>query len=224
MTIANARLLSIIAMLLLLIAAVPSIDAAKERPASERVERDDRLPSRSSETVVEKTVASPKTTGEAQLHEPAVPVPSVPNEPSMFSPEAGETINWYCVASGGGITSSPNYSIVGTIGQAAVGSSSTTSTTALHGFWQSFESAVVHCCADASVGDVNCSSVIDITDLQVMIDHLFLTLSLLCCAEEGNVNYPGSGLEGESDITDIVDLQLMIDSQFLTLEPMPPCP
>ncbi len=72
------------------------------------------------------------------------------------------------------------------------------------------------CCIAPSVGDVNQSGDVDITDIQVMIDHQFLTLTPLVCIDEGDINF---NLE-----VDITDLQIMIDSQFLTLTPMPPCP
>ncbi|MCP4685729.1 MAG: hypothetical protein GY867_09825 [bacterium] len=73
-----------------------------------------------------------------------------------------------------------------------------------------------NCCLPPSVGDVNQSGNIDITDISVMIDHQFLTLSPLVCNAEGDIDI--------SDAVDITDLSLMIDNQFLTLTPLPPCP
>lgn len=72
------------------------------------------------------------------------------------------------------------------------------------------------CCQPPTVGDADCSGDIDITDIQIMVDHLFLTLAPLCCDPEGDTD-----LNGEVDIT---DLQILIDNQFLTLTPLPPCP
>lgn len=72
------------------------------------------------------------------------------------------------------------------------------------------------CCIPPSVGDVNQSGIVDITDISVMIDNQFLTLSPLVCLAEGDID--GSG------ITDITDLSILIDNQFLTLTPLPPCP
>ncbi|MCP4686166.1 MAG: hypothetical protein GY867_12075 [bacterium] len=57
---------------------------------------------------------------------------------------------------------------------------------------------------------------VDITDLQLFIDHQFLTFTPLCCVEEADLDF-----SGEIDIT---DLQLMVDCQFITLDPFPACP
>ncbi len=224
MTTTGAKLLLGIVISILLVASAPSAKAARERPAAEPVERLDKP--------IEKTNSEASAESRVPTAEAVVPVISDPREvalddpemPSWRSPEAGEVINWYCVATGGGTSTSPSFSIAGTIGQTAVGVSSSTSTVTMHGFWQNFEHSTVACCTGLSVSDVNCSGAVDITDVSVMIDHLFLSLPPLCCAEEGNINYPGSGLPGESEVTDIVDLQIMIDNQFLTLEPLPPCP
>lgn len=207
------------ALLLLLFVAAPSAKVVKNQPAHDRHGSAER-PDRTSE-VTEVETGTPADLEISHLKQPAAETPT-PNE--LQSPEAGESINWYCVASGGGVSTSANFKICGTIGQTVAGSSGSTSFSAFHGFWQIFESSGGGCCTGTSVADVNCSGTVDITDIQVMIDHLYLTLEELCCAEEGNINYPGSGLPGESDITDIVDLQFMIDNQFLTLAPLPPCP
>ena len=74
----------------------------------------------------------------------------------------------------------------------------------------------VGCCLPPIVGDVNLSGDVDITDLQVLIDHEFLTLRPLVCEAEADVDLSG--------FIDITDLQVMIDHQFLTLKPLPPCP
>lgn len=80
----------------------------------------------------------------------------------------------------------------------------------------SFE-IIVPCCV-ATVGNINCDpgDAVDISDIQALIDNLFLTLTPLCCYEEANVDFLGT--------VDISDLQVLIDNQFLTLTPMSPCP
>ncbi|MCP4685745.1 MAG: hypothetical protein GY867_09915 [bacterium] len=65
---------------------------------------------------------------------------------------------------------------------------------------------------DCSLSD----QTVDIVDLQLLVDHMFLTFAPLCCEEEADVD-----ASGEVDIT---DTQVMIDHQFLTLTPLPPCP
>ncbi len=72
------------------------------------------------------------------------------------------------------------------------------------------------CCIPPTVGDVDQSGVVDITDVSVLIDNQFLTLTPLVCEEEGDVDFSGT--------VDISDLSILIDNQFLTLNPLPPCP
>ncbi len=57
---------------------------------------------------------------------------------------------------------------------------------------------------------------VDIVDLQLMIDHMFLTFVPLCCEEEVDIDVSGT--------VDITDLQVMVDHQFLSLAPLPSCP
>jgi hypothetical protein len=57
---------------------------------------------------------------------------------------------------------------------------------------------------------------VDIVDIQLLIDHQFLTLRPLCWWREADLDY-----SGEIDIT---DLQLMVDHQYLSLDPFPECP
>jgi len=76
--------------------------------------------------------------------------------------------------------------------------------------------ATTTCCVGPTVGDADCSNGIDVSDIQVMIDHMFLSLAELCCEDEGDIDF-------NSEI-DISDLQLLIDNQFLTLTPLPACP
>jgi len=71
-------------------------------------------------------------------------------------------------------------------------------------------------CCEGVVGNVDCSGRIDITDLQLLVDHLYLTLDPLCCVDEGDIN----GTDG----VDITDLQLMLEKMFITLKPFPSCP
>ena len=90
----------------------------------------------------------------------------------------------------------------------------------------SFSPAVMAetCCQGSSVGDIDCSGSIDIGDVSRMVDHLFLTLTPLCCKDEANFNYPGSWYTPADTIVDVYDLQLMIDGQFISMRPYPPCP
>ena len=72
------------------------------------------------------------------------------------------------------------------------------------------------CCLPPTVGDCDQSGAVDITDISVLIDNQFLTLTPLVCEAEGDVDYSG--------VVDITDLSVLIDNQFLTLTPLGPCP
>jgi len=72
------------------------------------------------------------------------------------------------------------------------------------------------CCLPPTVGDIDQSGGVDITDISVLIDNQFISLTPLVCDEEGDVDFSGA--------VDITDLSILIDNQFLTLTPLPPCP
>jgi len=72
------------------------------------------------------------------------------------------------------------------------------------------------CCLPPSVGDIDQSGITDISDVQLLIDNQFLTLTPLVCEDEGDLDYSG--------IVDITDVQILIDNQFISLTPLPPCP
>jgi hypothetical protein len=74
----------------------------------------------------------------------------------------------------------------------------------------------VHCCMPPSMGDIDQSGGVDITDISVLIDNQFISLAPLGCMEECDID-----LSGEVDIT---DLSLLIDNQFISLNPLPDCP
>jgi len=72
------------------------------------------------------------------------------------------------------------------------------------------------CCLPPTVGDVDQSGGVDITDISVLIDNQFLSFSPLLCEEEADVDFNGAA--------NITDLSILIDNQFLTLTPLPACP
>ncbi len=80
------------------------------------------------------------------------------------------------------------------------------------------------CCTGSSIGDADCSGTVDITDVQVLVDHLFLTLTPLCCPDECNLNYPGAGYASADTIVDITDLQILAENLYILLLPLPSCP
>lgn len=72
------------------------------------------------------------------------------------------------------------------------------------------------CCLPPTVGDVDQSGIVDITDISILVDNQFLTLTPLVCEDEGDVDFSG--------VVDITDLSILIDNQFLTLTPLEECP
>lgn len=83
---------------------------------------------------------------------------------------------------------------------------------------KAFSFDVTTSCCFGIQGNINCDpeQIVDITDVQVLIDNQFLTLTPLCCFEEADLDQ-----NGEVDIT---DLSILIDNQFLTLTPLLSCP
>ncbi len=80
------------------------------------------------------------------------------------------------------------------------------------------------CCVGESVGNMDAvPGVVDMGDLTVLIDHLFISLDPLPCIEEGDVDMSGQPDPIASDV-DMGDLTLLIDHLFISLNPLPPCP
>ncbi len=143
---------------------------------------------------------------------------------AVTSGQESESIPWQVISSGGKKGNDGVLHLSGTIGQTAVGVRVLDSNELWHGYWQVFEVDGDACCMPPTVGDVDQSGTVDITDISILIDNQFLTLTPLICEEEGNINYPGSGYETTDMVVDITDLSILIDNQFLTLTPLPPCP
>ncbi len=80
------------------------------------------------------------------------------------------------------------------------------------------------CCTGSSVGNMDCiAGVVDMGDLTVLIDHLFISLDPLCCVEEGDVDLSGQPNPVPGDV-DMGDLTVLIDHLFISLSPLPACP
>ena len=71
----------------------------------------------------------------------------------------------------------------------------------------------------ATVGNVDCSvgDGVDIGDLTVLIDNLFISFTPLCCTAEANC-------DGDpANNVDIGDLTALIDNLFVSFAPLPAC-
>lgn len=74
------------------------------------------------------------------------------------------------------------------------------------------------CCLGGG-GNVDCdpNSIVDIADLTMLIDHLFIEFPSLCCRSEANVDV-------DTDVTiDIADLTMLIDHLFISFQPIQSC-
>ncbi len=81
----------------------------------------------------------------------------------------GETIDWQVISSGGTDGSSTNYQLMGTAGQTAVGTGSSTNYGLNQGYWQEF--AVQEC--DCIPGDADGNAMINIADVVYLINFIF---------------------------------------------------
>lgn len=79
-----------------------------------------------------------------------------------------------------------------------------------------------HSCCVKMTGNTDCSfsDEPDISDVNRLIEFLYLTHAPLCCFEEADV-FPLGNPDGEIDISDITRI---IDYLYLTHTPLPNCP
>ncbi|MDF1545428.1 MAG: hypothetical protein P1R58_10030 [bacterium] len=119
------------------------------------------------------------------------------------SPRTGEQINWQVISGGATNGSSTNFSLMGTVGQTAVGTGGSTNYDVRHGFWQSFAGSGTCCNVP---GDFNDDSSVDITDLTAMVDFMFAGGSAAPCPDEADVD-ASCGI-------DISDLTYRVDFMF----------
>jgi len=103
-----------------------------------------------------------------------------------------------------------------TVKQGSVATLEATLASAYSWYFTNVRGCSAGCCIPPTVGDCDQSGAVDITDISVLIDNQFLTLTPLVCDAEGDCDYSGG--------VDITDLSVLIDNQFLTLTPLGPCP
>ncbi len=76
------------------------------------------------------------------------------------------------------------------------------------------------CCCAQHIGNIDCSSdnEVDIADLQVLINHLYLTFEALPSPEQANLDRDPQGN------VDIGDLTALVHHLFISFQPLPGCP
>lgn len=173
-----------------------------------------------------KPTETPATTQSAKP-QPETTLSPVENNPTRTEtdvqaaaaqPMAGEQIKWQVVSGGGVKSSSPGYILGATIGQTAVGKTTTLGYTLQNGYWQDWDSFVTSCCI-GTTGNVNKSvaETPDLSDLSMLIAFLTVTPKpTLPCLPEANVN------ASVAATPDLSDLSLLI--AFLTVTPKPTLP
>jgi hypothetical protein len=137
---------------------------------------------------------------------PVAPVDSSMVTPAMTAgPASGERIPWQVLSGGGGKSGAAAYLMSVTIGQTAVGMTSSPNYSLNQGFWQVF--SVGGCCV-GSTGNVDGDpgDLTDISDLSAMVDYLFFGGAISSCFAESDV-------DGSASV-DISDLQALIDFLF----------
>lgn len=73
------------------------------------------------------------------------------------------------------------------------------------------------CCTTRGNVDCDPDGIVDISDLSVMIDHMFILFTPLCCDSAANTDGDPEG------IIDISDLSALIDYMFISFTPVSPC-
>jgi PKD repeat protein len=74
------------------------------------------------------------------------------------------------------------------------------------------------CCITMGNVDRSVDALVTMSDLTVLIDHLYLSLAPLVCNDEGNLDLSSDNLVTMGDLT------VMIDHLFISLNPLPSCP
>jgi len=85
-------------------------------------------------------------------------------------------------------------------------------------------STAVSLCCTGIVGDANFNGEYEptISDVAIIIDHLFLSGRSLACYEEADANQSGGLVPEPSDIT-ISDVSILVDHLFISGTPLPEC-
>ncbi len=125
---------------------------------------------------------------------------------------AAENIDWEVVSGGAGVSSCPNYFLIGTIGQTAAGPVTSGDYGTNQGYVQDFGQFFVCDCIPGNFNEDGYINVVDIIDL---IDYKF---------REGPPPHPYAVCNGDADcncIVNVIDIMLLINYKFR--EGDPPC-
>jgi hypothetical protein len=113
---------------------------------------------------------------------------------------SGEQLKWQVVTPSGGTATGGGFMLSSSLGQTAVGNSTSPSFHLIHGFLQNFGTAVAPC---TDCGDANGDGGIDISDVVFVISYIFSGGAAPgdCSTPQGLGDADGSG---SVDISDVV--------------------
>ena len=136
------------------------------------------------------------------------------------TPEAGESINWQVISTGGAINmASASYRLSGTTGQTAVGRTNPSGFRCNSGFWQELGSGG---CCQGRVGDANGEGEypdeVTLGDIMLLVDVKFISsdCSKLPCLTEADVNQDGGIDPSCEDHVTLGDIMTLVDFLFIT--------
>lgn len=130
--------------------------------------------------------------------------------------QSSSQIKWAVTSNGGSAMTSGTKALNATLGQPAVDVIMVQSHTLRQGFWQIFTPP--SCCRELT-GNVDCDpgDHVDISDLSVLVDNLYVSFTPLCCKAEANVD---GSVDGNIDIS---DLSALVDYLYVSFTPPAPC-
>jgi hypothetical protein len=135
--------------------------------------------------------------------------------------DAGESIARWVLSPGGTAATSVDFSLLGTIGQAAIGLGSSTEHILNSGFWPGMAINVGACCI-GRVGDANMEGdypdEVTLGDIMLLVDVKFVSgdCSKLPCIAEADVNQDGGTDPTCEDHVTLGDIMTLVDFLFIT--------
>ncbi len=168
------------------------------------------------------TVVTPQKEEPTTKSVETVPVDSQQTQPPLLrEPAAGEQIDWHVLASGGGTKQTVGAFILGsTIGQTAIGWTTTGGNNIHSGFWQDFSDE--YCCQNRGNVDgvIGSFGPVDVADATYLVAVLWQGGADPPCIEEGNVD----GVMGSFGPIDVADLTYLVAFLWQGGADPPPCP
>ena len=126
------------------------------------------------------------------------------------------------LSSGATKGASASFSLLGTLGQPAVGYGESESFKLSHGFWQEFGGGGTCCNGDGMRGDVDGDASITVGDVVWLVDYVFFGGDPPVCEDDPGV-FPEADADGDGSVT-VGDVVLLVDYVFFGGPPPAPCP